>query len=704
VSLRNKIIGVMIAFLASAVIMGTGAFYFFNVLGNNLDSLHTQVKMHKAHADLRSAIQDFIHSANNWALTGEARYKRQYEAAISKVNKSFGEMSGLAEDKELIESIEKDYQEAKKYARTIITTDRPVGNLRVLRALNLLGKQEEVLYDKIDRLSHASLEDTVAVISSGEQIRASLTYYLAVLITLSILTSGFLAILMRRILEEPYKEFLGATEKVAGGNLSYRIHSESKDEFGLIANRFDSMVEDLEKSDVLSMKKLKETELLLEVARIAGQTPDLTDALNKMVEAIASKMGKDICAVYLLNTEMKAFMLESTSMKELPVDTSLPIDSEIPKRILEDMKPYIVEDTADFPSENLICRKCGSLMVVPIQRDQNCIGILLLGKHDKGGFLEYEINTASIIAHTIATTVRNVELYEATNSQLKQLTIIYELSKALTSVYDPEELLKTVSSEIAKLINAKGCVIRLLEGNMLRVKSYYGPMEKAIQAVSVGQGIAGWVVKEGRSLFIEDISKMPDEIKGPAMLVAKSAISVPLKVGNRIIGTLSLYDKLDAQGNAIPFSLDDFAVAKGFASISAVTINKARIQEQEKQREAEALEAKKRLDLLFESVQGGIITLGRDYNVTAANNYIQMWVEKPLTEIIGKSALEVFHEKGGICPHCAARATIETGDVNAITQSSGLNYAELTSYPLKDEEGKVIEAVVFIQDITDRVL
>jgi PAS domain S-box-containing protein len=703
-SLRNKIIGVVVAFLASTVIMGTGAFYLFNTLGNKLDSLNTQVQLHKVHADLRSAIQDFIHAADGWALTGEAQYKRQYEEATSKVNISFGAMSGLAEDEELVESIGRDFQEAKKYARTIIVNDNPVGDLKVLRALNMLGDKEEVLNDQIDRLSNASLEDTVAVIYSGERIRSNLTYYLAVLITLSILTSGFLAILMRRILEEPYKEFLGATEKVAGGDLSYRIHSESTDEFGIIANRFDSMVEDLEKSDVLSRKKLKETELLLEVARIAGQTPDLTEALNKMVEAIAGKMGKDICAVYLLNAEMRAFLLESTSMKEMPVDTSLPIDSEIPKRILEDTKPYIVEDTDDFPSEYIICQKCGSLMVVPIQRDQSCIGILLLGQHNKGGFFEHEMNTASIIAHTIATTARNVELYEATNSQLRQLRIVYALSKALTSVYDPEELLKTVSSEIAKLINAKGCVIRLLEGDVLRVKSYYGPMEKAIEAVSVGQGIAGWVVKEGKSLFIEDISKMPDEIRGPALLVGKSAISVPLNVGNRIIGTLGLYDKLDAQGNAIPFSLDDFAVAKGFASISAVAIDKARIQEQEKQREAEALEAKKRLDLLFESVQGGIITLDREYNITAANNYIQMWVEKPLTEIIDKSSLEVFHEKGGICPHCAARATIETGDINAITQSSGLNYAELTSYPLKNEEGEVIEAVVFIQDITDRVL
>jgi PAS domain S-box-containing protein len=68
------------------------------------------------------------------------------------------------------------------------------------------------------------------------------------------------------------------------------------------------------------------------------------------------------------------------------------------------------------------------------------------------------------------------------------------------------------------------------------------------------------------------------------------------------------------------------------------------------------------------------------------------------------SALDVFHGRGGICPHCVAKATFEFRDINSITQSSGLNYAELTSYPIKDEKGEVTEAVVFIQDITERVL
>jgi GAF domain-containing protein/HAMP domain-containing protein len=649
-SLKSKIIALTLAFVATAVILGAGAFYLFNALGRNLEAMNVQMQTHKMHADLRGAILDFIHAANGWAITGDESYKKQYKSSLSNVNKFFGELSARPEDEQVIESIGTDFQEAKKFARIIINTRRPVGNVRALRALNLLEKQEEMLYAKIDKLSGQSLDSTVDILSEGEKIKATLTYYLVLLIALSIMVSGLLVLLLRRLLENPYQEMLKATERVEEGDLSYRIDSERADEFGIIARRFDSMVESLAGSDVLSRKKLRETELLLDVARIAGQTPDLTEALNLMVEAIAEKMRKDVCAVYLLNTEMKAFLLESTSMKEMPVDMSLPVDSEIPARILKDLKPLIVEDTADFPSGSLICEKCGSLIAVPIQRDNSCIGILLLGRDKPRGFLEHEMNTAVIIAHTIATTVKNVELYEAAKNQLKQLSIVYELSKALTSVYDPEELLKTISTDIAKLINARGCVIRLLEEGMLKVKSYYGPMEDTIEALPPGKGIPGWVAKEGKSLFIEDISRMPEEIKGQTVLVGKSAIGIPLKVGERIIGTLGLYDKLDAQGREIPFTHDDFSVAKGFASISAVAIDKARLQEHALAREAEALEAKKRLDLLFESVQGGIITLDRQYKITAANNYIQKWENKPLDEIINNSALDVFHEKGGICP------------------------------------------------------
>lgn len=119
--------------------------------------------------------------------------------------------------------------------------------------------------------------------------------------------------------------------------------------------------------------------------------------------------------------------------------------------------------------------------------------------------------------------------------------------------------------------------------------------------------------------------------------------------------------------------------------------------------EGPTLEEKKRMDILYKNIKAGIITLGRDFTIVSVNNYFEEWMNKRASDLIGKDSVEVFHKEGGICPHCVAEVTFETGKINSLTQSTGLAYIELTSYPVKDDNGDVIECVVFIQDITSRV-
>ena len=154
---------------------------------------------------------------------------------------------------------------------------------------------------------------------------------------------------------------------------------------------------------------------------------------------------------------------------------------------------------------------------------------------------------------------------------------------------------------------------------------------------------------------------------------------------------------------------DEFGViAKRFdemvEKLQRSILKNAELYELEQLRERQAVEAKKRMEILFDSVQGGIITVGKGYEIISANRFVKGWTEMAVEQLTGKNALDVFHDKEGICPHCAAKATFETGQINSITQSRGMNYAELTSYPIKDDAGNVIECVVFIEDITDRVL
>ena len=112
--------------------------------------------------------------------------------------------------------------------------------------------------------------------------------------------------------------------------------------------------------------------------------------------------------------------------------------------------------------------------------------------------------------------------------------------------------------------------------------------------------------------------------------------------------------------------------------------------------------------VIFENIHEGIVMLDKTYKIITVNNAIKKWINIPASDLIDKDCREVFHDNSRVCPHCVAQLTFETGEANSVTQKSNLqniiSFAELSSYPVKDDTGEVVECVVFIQDITDRML
>lgn len=118
--------------------------------------------------------------------------------------------------------------------------------------------------------------------------------------------------------------------------------------------------------------------------------------------------------------------------------------------------------------------------------------------------------------------------------------------------------------------------------------------------------------------------------------------------------------------------------------------------------------AQKFTEIIFKNIKEGVVILDRDFRILDANASIDRWVKKPAADIINKDCREVFHEAGQICPHCAAIQAFETGQIITVSQKNNNQespaYAELSAYPVKSESGDVRECIVFIQDITDRML
>jgi len=113
-------------------------------------------------------------------------------------------------------------------------------------------------------------------------------------------------------------------------------------------------------------------------------------------------------------------------------------------------------------------------------------------------------------------------------------------------------------------------------------------------------------------------------------------------------------------------------------------------------------------ELIFENIRDGILILDKDFTILSANNSVEKWVGVPAAELVGKDCRGVFHGATWVCPHCAAEVTFRRGDINVVSQSGDRNgvasYAELSVYPIRNDSNEVVECIVFIQDITDRML
>ncbi len=310
---------------------------------------------------------------------------------------------------------------------------------------------------------------------------------------------------------------------------------------------------------------------------------------------------------------------------------------------------------------------------------------------------------------------RHSELYESTVEQFKRLTIIFELSKAVMSLRDFDEMLKKIAEETAKAFNSSYCVIRLLEDSKLKVRASYGiPQEIHNQLTnSLGEGVAGRVASEGKTLLVdtaEDLSAMSLLARH---LRVQTAVSTPLKIGGQVIGTFGLYDKCSPDGTIIPFSKPDAETLEGFASIAATVIDKSILYQMALGQERAAREAKERVEELKEYLEGLIENSANAIVTTDLNGLVTSWnqgAEKiygfDREEANGKFLPFVPHflidtEKGYI-DLMKRGETLKDIETVRKTKDGRMIDVSLTLSPVKDLSGKVIGICGISSDITEK--
>jgi signal transduction histidine kinase len=189
---------------------------------------------------------------------------------------------------------------------------------------------------------------------------------------------------------------------------------------------------------------------------------------------------------------------------------------------------------------------------------------------------------------------RNQALRQALDSAAarnRELERLRHLAATLLAGSDLPLLLQEIGRAAVDLLEAEsgGVTLVVEEGRFLKVAAATGPLEKTTgRLIPVDESLLGWVVTHGTPLLSNDMDQDPRSFKMPGLgMVLRTVAIVPLRSAGVIIGTISVYNRLDGR----PFGEHDLQLLQTLGDQVVVGLDRA-AELEESRRNERALAAK----------------------------------------------------------------------------------------------------------------
>ncbi len=329
--------------------------------------------------------------------------------------------------------------------------------------------------------------------------------------------------------------FLQQTENIA---------KEERQEFqGIVSTETDKLISIVE--NLLSFLRLEdETRIIKKTAlNIRDIFRELLD--SKSLKAILSRRGIHLT----LDTQDNVLDIIGDKIKVIQLFTSL-IDG-LSYHLERGDSMQVVATETGCVNVNIILSRALPENVIPILHDRRYIFQV---DHPEDRLKLY-------LAKNIAETHQwNLFAQNSANSCRITLRIPKRAKETIDTYVDRS--MDSFVEFISELLDLDICSIMLGDEitSELTVKSAIGLDDDIVKRTKIkfGDKIAGWVALEGKPLFIEDIENDPRFAKKSiSQYTTKSLMSLPLKIGERVIGVLNLNNKKTSE----PFTKRDYSLA-----------------------------------------------------------------------------------------------------------------------------------------------
>jgi PAS domain S-box-containing protein len=226
-----------------------------------------------------------------------------------------------------------------------------------------------------------------------------------------------------------------------------------------------------------------------------------------------------------------------------------------------------------------------SNVAVPMLQGGKPIGAITLSRVEPGGFTQKEVALLETFADQAVIAIENVRLFNETKESLERQTATAEILKVIaSSPSDVQPVFNAIVEAARRLINGFSCVVRLLEGDLLRIVALTSTSNSADEEFRTRRQVLPvsteklWaqVVRDRAPAFIADTEKdthvTPEFLELARLRGYRSVLTVPMLREGDVIGTISV-----SRREPGAFTGKEITLLQTFADQAVIAIENVRL-------------------------------------------------------------------------------------------------------------------------------
>jgi diguanylate cyclase (GGDEF)-like protein len=296
-----------------------------------------------------------------------------------------------------------------------------------------------------------------------------------------------------------------------------------------------------------------ELRLMLEAARALSAERDLRRLFSRLHRLVGNVMDAGTFYVALGSWEQGEMTLPYCvdHYKLVEGGASIPLEGSLSGHVFREGTPIIVRTAEDWRRYPWIERGDGSdspvsALAVPMRIGARTIGVICAQSSRAHAYTERDRDVMVAIAEQAAIAVENSQHLSRADQRARELQLLAEVSRALSSQLSIRALCQTVCNEVRRVMDAKVFFVALAaeSGNAMQLEFVIeGDDVLETEAVPLENSFAKRVMETRQPIVLqtgEEINRQPHRtIHSNDRGSVRSLAMAPLRLGDRCIGVMS---------------------------------------------------------------------------------------------------------------------------------------------------------------------